>query len=121
MTTSSTVTLFRPVGQHELELIAATEYRRFPARLPHQPIFYPVLEEGYARQIARDWNTTDEASRFRGYVLRFEVRADFLEGYPAQVAGSREHQEYWIPAEDLEEFNDHIVGRIEVVDLFEPA
>jgi hypothetical protein len=50
----ATVTLYRPVGRQELDLIAASGYRRFPPRLPQQPIFYPVLNAAYAEQIARD-------------------------------------------------------------------
>ena len=50
----------------------ASGYREFPPRLPEQPFFYPVLNEDYATQIARDWNTKDERSGFAGYVLRFE-------------------------------------------------
>jgi hypothetical protein len=61
-------TLFRPVGQKELKLIQENGYRAFPPRLPTQPIFYPVLYEDYAVQIARDWNAKDAASRYRGYV-----------------------------------------------------
>jgi hypothetical protein len=56
----STITLYRPVGQKELELIAASDYKAFPPRLPDQPIFYPVIALEYAEQIARDWNTRDE-------------------------------------------------------------
>ena len=50
-----------------------------------------------------------------GYVTRFRVRKEFLEGYEVQTAGGSEHQEYWIPAEELEEFNRNIVGEIEVI------
>ena len=50
-----------------------------------------------------------------GYVTRFRVRKDFLDAYPVEQAGGRTILEYWIPAEDLEAFNDHIVGLIEVV------
>jgi hypothetical protein len=50
-------TLYRPVGRKELELIRASEFRFFPPRLASQPFFYPVLNEEYAVQIARDWNT----------------------------------------------------------------
>ncbi len=57
------VTLFRPVGQNELNLIKESGYKAFPPRLPEQPIFYPVLNEEYATQIARDWNTKYNASR----------------------------------------------------------
>jgi hypothetical protein len=111
-------TLFRPVGQAELDLIAASEFRRFPPRLPGQPIFYPVLTDEYAVEIARDWNTRDEASGFAGYVLRFRVETEFLERYPERIAGAARHRELWVPAEELEEFNRHIRGPIEVMAEF---
>jgi hypothetical protein len=40
-----TRSLYRPVGQAELELIEASGWRAFPPRLAHQPIFYPVANE----------------------------------------------------------------------------
>jgi hypothetical protein len=55
------VTLFRPVGPKELELIAASGWSGFPPRLPGQPIFYPVTTEAYAVQIARDWNSLHDS------------------------------------------------------------
>jgi hypothetical protein len=108
----TTTTLYRPVGPQELALIAAGGYRGFPPRLPEQPIFYPVLHEEYARQIARDWNVRASGV---GYVTRFALRQEFLARYPAQTVGSSIHQELWIPAEDLPEMNRNIVGLIEVV------
>ena len=74
---SETTILYRPVGQRELDLIAATGYSAFPPRLPEQPIFYPVLNEAYATQIARDWNTKHNNPPV-GPVTRFQVRSDFL-------------------------------------------
>jgi hypothetical protein len=115
MGTAETTALFRPTGEKELALIRASGWREFPPRLPSQPIFYPVLNEGYAIQIARDWNTRDGGT---GYVLRFEVEVEYLKKFPIQMAGSRAHQEYWILAEQLEEFNRHIVGLIEVIGEF---
>jgi hypothetical protein len=106
-------TLYRPVGQEEFDLIRSGGYREFPPRLPHQPIFYPVLNEEYATQIARDWNT--KSGSRRGFVTRFQVRTDFLRRYEIKTVGSSIHQEYWIPAEDLPEFNRNIVGVIEVI------
>jgi hypothetical protein len=108
-------TLYRPVGEAELELIRASGWHEFPPRLPEQPIFYPVLNEEYATQIARGWNTRDGGT---GYVLRFHVDTEYLKQFPIQTAGSRIHQEYWIPAEQLDEFNRHIAGLIEVVREF---
>jgi hypothetical protein len=117
-----TTTLYRPVGQAELDLIQKSGNRRFPPRLPSQPIFYPVLFEEYAIQIARDWNTNDPVSGFVGYVLKFRISNDYLDRYTPQVAGSsRVHVEYWIPAEDLENFNDNIVGPIEITHTFQKA
>ncbi|MGB8030554.1 MAG: hypothetical protein WCF30_12945 [Terracidiphilus sp.] len=115
MGTAETTTLFRPTGDKKLELIRSSGWREFPPRLPDQPIFYPVLNEDYATQIARDWNTRDGGT---GYVLRFSVQSEYLEQFPVRTAGAKIHQEYWIPAEQLEEFNRHIVGQIEVAGEF---
>ena len=112
---SETVTLWRPVGPKELELIRQAGMRAFPPRLPEQPIFYPVTSEAYAVRIARDWNVPASGA---GFVTRFEVRRDFLDRYKVQTAGGSEHQEYWIPAEDLDSFNRAIVGEIEVTREF---
>lgn len=116
--TAATTTLFRPVGVHELDLIRASGFRRFPPRLAHQPIFYPVVNEAYAVQIARDWNAKDAASGYVGYVTRFAIRSHFLARYPVHQVGAQAHQEYWIPAEELDAFNRQIVGLIEVVAEF---
>jgi len=112
-----TTILFRPVGSEELELIRQANFTAFPPRLPEQPIFYPVLNEEYAAQIARDWNSKHNADKV-GYVTRFSVRNDYLKKYEIQTVGSSIHQEYWIPAEDLDEFNRNIIGPIEVVAEF---
>jgi len=110
-----TVVLYRPTGQKELDLVAASGFTRWPPRLPEQPIFYPVTNEQYATEIARDWNTKDQASGCVGYVTRFEVAREFMDRYGVHQVGPRRHTEYWIPAEDLAELNENIVGKIEVV------
>jgi hypothetical protein len=115
-----TVTLYRPVGQKELELIEASGWKEFPPRLPIQPIFYPVLQLDYARQIACDWNTKDAASGFAGHVTTFEVAKAFIDRYEVQTVGSLKHQEYWIPAADLSEFNANIIGGIRVIERYLP-
>jgi hypothetical protein len=110
-----TATLYRPVGPEELELIKQANWSVFPPRLPEQPIFYPVLNEEYARQIARDWNVKASGA---GFVTKFEVERDYLNQFKVQTVGGSEHTEYWIPAEQLAEFNRNIVGKIEVVAEF---
>lgn len=115
----SLTTLYRPVGRLELNLIEESGMRRFPPRLEHQPIFYPVLNEEYATEIARDWNTKDVNSGFIGYVTRFQIPTEYFAGFEVQTVGARRHQELWVPAEALDEFNEQLVGRIEVVATFE--
>ncbi len=111
----NTTTLYRPVGPEELELIRQSDWKSFPPRLPEQPIFYPVTNEAYAIQIARDWNVRDSGS---GFVTEFAVDQDFLTRYEIQQVGGQLHKALWVPAEELEEFNRHIVGPIKVIHTF---
>lgn len=110
-------TLFRPVGQQELDLIIKSQWAGFPPRLPEQPFFYPVLNKEYAIQIARDWNAKYNDPKC-GYVTRFRVRTAFIDRYEPKTVGAEMHRECWIPAEALEELNQNIVGRIEVIAEF---
>jgi hypothetical protein len=80
-----------------------------------------VLVEDYAIQIARDWNTKDPNSAHVGYVVRFEVRKECIERFEPQTVGGQEHVEYWLPAEELDAFNDAIVGTIELIHEFRPT
>ncbi len=110
--------LYRPVGQAELDLIADSGYRAFPPRLPEQPIFYPVLNEKYASEIAERWNTKDKTSGYKGFVTRFEIADEFIMRYDIQTVGAIYHQEFWIPAEELDDFNKNIVGKIDIIRCF---
>lgn len=111
--------LFRPVGEAELKLIEKSGYTAFPPRLPQQPIFYPVLNEKYAEEIALRWNTKDINSQYKGYVLKFEIDDKYISQFEVQVVGKSYHQELWIPAEELENFNSFIIGKIEIIKIFE--
>ena len=106
--------LYRPVGLQELELMYDSGMQSFPARLPKQPIFYPVLQLEYARQIASDWNAKSGASA--GYVTQFKVEDPYIDRFEKHTVGHSEHQEFWIPADELEEFNKHLAGHIKVLE-----
>ncbi len=106
--------LYRPTGLKELELIAESGFREYPSRLDWQPIFYPVLNFDYAAQIARTWNARDKFAGYCGFVTRFEIDDEFVRRYEVHTVGAHVHQELWVPAEELLEFNAHIVGRITV-------
>ncbi|GEM_PF-69109 len=109
-----TVMLYRPIGSKELALIREANFKRFPPRLPEQPIFYPVLNEEYATKIARDWNAKYNTEKV-GFVTGFRVRKDYLQAFEVQTVGGSIHQEYWIPADQLDEFNNNIVGDIKII------
>ena len=118
---SELTVLYRPIGAAEYALLVRNAFREFPPRLAHQPIFYPVTNEAYAAQIAREWNVRDAASGYVGYVTRFQVRTEFLARYPLRKVGGTIHTEYWIPAEHLAELNRNIAGPIEVIAEYRPA
>lgn len=107
-----TTALYRPVNDKELERIKEMEYKGFPPRLPEQLIFYPVMNEEYATQITKEWNVPAYGV---GYVTKFEVSTEYLKRFKIENVGEKIHNELWIPAEELEEFNQNIVGKIEVI------
>jgi hypothetical protein len=71
-----------------------------------------VLNFEYAEEIARGWNTM--ASPFAGFVTEFEIDDEYAGSFETHTVGARRHQELWVPAENLDEFNTHIVGSIRV-------
>jgi len=107
-----TTTLYRPTGPEELKLVQENGYKRWPPRLPGQPIFYPVTNEKYASEIALKWNVPAWGV---GYVTKFQVKKSFMDKYEVHQVGAVHHTEWWVPAEELEALNDNIVGTIEVV------
>lgn len=113
-----TITLYRPVGEKEMMLIIKSDYKKFPPRLEWQPIFYPVLNEDYASEIAEKWNTRDQAGNYLGFVTEFEVLESEVDKYPAENVGAKNHNELWVPAEKLDEFNQAIVREIKATRVF---
>ena len=107
--------LYRPMGQAEYDLIAQSGFTAYPPRLPEQPIFYPVLNKRYAREIAEKWNKRYPDSQYTGYVTTFEIDDAYISQFPVQTVGASYHQELWIPAEELENFNHHIIGTISLL------
>jgi hypothetical protein len=51
-------------------------------------------------------------------VTQFEVESNYLSLFDLQNVGGWIHNEYWIPAEELEEFNNHIIGDIKIIREF---
>lgn len=111
-------TLYRPIGLKELQLIIDLDFKAFPPRLEWQPIFYPVLNQEYAEQIAEKWNTKDEFSGYCGIVTKFDLPTSYLQKFEVHNVGGFIHYELWIPSLELNEFNNNIIGQIEIVKVF---
>lgn len=107
--------LYRPVNKAELLLIEALDYKAFPPRLDFQPIFYPVCNLEYASYIALEWNVPAYGE---GFVTGFEIDEDYISNYSTHIVGDIWAEEYWTLSEDLEEFNSHIIGKIEVIESY---
>jgi hypothetical protein len=60
----------------------------------------------------------DPESEGVGFVTEFEIPEDYFRKFPIQTVGLVHHQELWVPAEDLEEFNGKIVNGIRVCKSF---
>jgi len=115
MNSEDTITMYRPCNQAELDLVIESGGKKWPPRLEGQPIFYPVTNEKYAKEI-NSWNKMDYS---KGYVTKFEVKKSFAEKYDIQKVGGAGHTEWWIPAEDLDMLNENIVGLIEIIDVLD--
>ena len=115
--TKETVTMYRPTGPNEIKLVEESGFTKWPPRLTGQPIFYPVTNERYAEEIARKWNVPDSG---KGFVTRFEVKKTFVDKFKIETVGAKYHTEWWIPAGQLEELNENIVGKIDVISEFGP-
>jgi hypothetical protein len=109
--------LFRPVGIKELKLIKESGMTKYPPRLPEQPIFYPVMNIEYACQIALEWNTKSPPG-YAGFVTEFDIDDEYIARFEVKTVGSSMHKELWVPADELDEFNRNIIGKIRVIEKY---
>lgn len=68
-------------------------------------------------EIASQWNVKYNDDH-KGYVTEFEIDNDYFEQFEIHTVGGHYHQELWVPAEELETFNQHIIGEIQIVAEF---
>ena len=113
--------LWRPVSKAELQQIEKSGWREFPSRLTGKPIFYPVLRFPYADEIACDWDTTPDGHCCEGFVTEFEMDDSYLSRIRADALCALNQSELWVPTEQLDEFNSHIIGKIDVVATYSKA
>jgi hypothetical protein len=108
--------LYRPVGMEELQLMYEMGMRSFPRRKPEQPIFYPVLNLQYAEEIAKGWNTKSASAS--GYVTKFSLDDTYVTRFERHQVGTVHHIELWVPAGELQRFNEHLLSPIVVIGAY---
>lgn len=104
----ATLLLYCPVQQHTLDSIAAAAWQAFPLRLTEQLFFYFAPEDASA--------VSDGASAAMGYLVRFAMDADYV-GEFSTSPDAQGLVHFVVPAEEMVEFNYHIVGQLEVIRL----
>ncbi|MBC6613131.1 hypothetical protein H8B15_19565 [Hymenobacter sp. BT507] len=105
---SPTMLLYCPVAQQELDAIAAAHWVALPVGLLRQPAFYFTPEEATTAYYTQA-STTDT-----GYLVRFASDAEYAAAFPTH-SPKNGPTSMRVPAEEMVEFNYHIMGQIEVV------
>ncbi|OWP61835.1 hypothetical protein CDA63_17265 [Hymenobacter amundsenii] len=106
---SATVLLYQPVGQAELDLIAASDWLELPLQGSEPRVFY--LTQPTAEPMG---------GGAADYLLRLTVDADYAAHFKTATTG-RQPEQLHVPAAELAGFNHQLVGRIEVVGLLPPG
>lgn len=106
--------LYRPLDAEEYHAIEARRFHGFPPRSEEQPIFTALLSEEGASQIARHMRISKQADN-TVYVVSFLVDDAYIRQFPVQQAHERDRRALWIPADELDILNQHLIGDIRVL------
>ncbi|MEM9341009.1 MAG: ADP-ribosylation/crystallin J1, partial [Bacteroidota bacterium] len=64
------------------------------------------------------WNVNDEASGYAGFVTSFDIPSEYFNQFKVQNVGTHHHEELWVEAAELENFNLQIRDKIKVIKAF---
>lgn len=110
--------LYRPLRADEYRAVEALDFKGFPPARADQPLFSVLLSEEGAVQIASRMRLA-KTSESTVYVVSFAVDDAYIRQFPVHKGVSREREALWIPAEELEILNQHLIGKIQVISMFE--
>ena len=103
--------LYRPLSAEEYR---AVEEKGFPPRSEEQPLFTALLSEEGATQIARHMRIAKTAENLI-YVVSFLVDDAYIRQFPVQHANERNRRALWIPADEVDILNQHLIGKIRLI------
>ncbi len=110
--------LYRPVTNQEYEAIAAKDFAGFPKQA-EKPLLTLLLSFEGATQIARHLHMPDAERDV--YLLSCLVDDAYIRQFPVQNADDINRRALWLAAEETDIFNQHLIGKIRVVEHFQPA
>jgi len=112
----STVKLYAPVSPHQLAKVINTGWQDFFLCSDEQKYFFPKLHQGFAEMLARQWEAKVYSA---GYVVCLDIRCAFINQFPLETVAYEEHLEYRIPSNFLDQFNQSLVSKIQLLSAFE--
>ena len=110
--------LYRPLNAEEYRAVEARCFRGFPPRAEDQPLFTALLSEEGASQIARHMRIAKESENVV-YVVSFLVEDAYIRQFPVQHMEERDRRALWLPAEEVDILNQHLIGNIRVVAAYQ--
>ncbi len=103
-------TLYRAVNAEELAALQSLRWKGFPPCA--EAAFYPALNARFALDFI---HSQEGGKKPALYLTRFQIHAGYVRSFEVQTLSGEVHDELWVPAEEWENFNRNIVGRIAVV------
>ena len=110
--------LYRPLNADEFHEVEARSFRGFPPRPAEQPLFTALLSEEGASQIARHMRIAKACDNIV-YVVKFLVEDAYIRQFPVQHVQERNRRALWIPADEIDILNQHLIGDIRVLASYE--
>ena len=106
--------LYRPLSAEEYRAVEEKGFTGFPPRSEEQPLFTALLSEEGATQIARHMRIAKTAENLI-YVVSFLVDDAYIRQFPIQHANERNRRALWIPADEVDILNQHLIGKIRLI------
>ncbi|RYD52190.1 MAG: ADP-ribosylation/crystallin J1 [Sphingobacteriales bacterium] len=105
-------TLYHTVSESGLQALQTLRWRGLPPCA--EAAFYPALTRQFALETTRLWKLPEWGT---GYLTRFKISARYVRDFEVQSLSGEVYEELWVPTEELGAFNQHIVGKIEVLQV----
>ena len=111
--------LYRPISAEEYAAIEKLEFKGFPRRSAEQPLFSALLSQEGAVQIARRMRVDKPNGSDMAYVVGFLVEDAYIRQFPVQQVQERTRRALWIPADEVDILNQHLIGVIHLLASYE--